>query len=98
MSDFSIDAPQLMGVTGDSCVSCGSHSVPLYGLPCHESDDFHCRDCLTKSFYSDSDDLVRCPHPICCQPAGFQPLDLLEYGLHLNNGFYDEERIKKIRE
>jgi hypothetical protein len=98
MSDRSIDAPQLMGVTGDNCASCGSLSVPLYDLSCHESDEFPCRDCLTKSFYSDADEVVRCPHPTCRQPAGFQPPDLLEYGLHLNNEFYDEQRIDKIRE
>jgi hypothetical protein len=97
MSDFTIDAPQLMGVTGDNCASCGSLSVPLYDLHCHQSDEFHCHDCLTKSFYADSDEVVRCPHPTCRQPAGFQPLDLLEYGLHLNNDFYDEQRIDKIR-
>jgi hypothetical protein len=98
MSTFTIEAPQLMGVTGDSCVSCGSLSVPLYDLPCHESDDFLCRDCLTKTFYNASDEIVRCPHSSCPQPAGFKPLDLLEYGLHLNNDFYDEQRIDKIRE
>jgi hypothetical protein len=98
MSSLSIEAPQLMEVTGDNCASCGSLSVPLYDLSCHESDEFHCRDCLTKSFYSDADEVVRCPHPTCRQPAGFQPLDLREYGLHLNNDFYDEQRIDKIRE
>jgi hypothetical protein len=98
MSTFTIEAPQLMGVTGDSCASCGSISVPLYDLPCHESDDFHWRDCLTKTFYNVSDEVVRCPHSSCRQLAGFKPLDLLEYGLHLNNDFYDEERIDKIRE
>jgi hypothetical protein len=98
MAPLTIESPQLMGVTGDSCAPCGSLHVPLYNLPCHESDDIHCRDCLTKTFYKDRDDFVRCPHPSCGRPAGFKPLDLLEHGLHLNNDFYDEQCIDKIRE
>jgi hypothetical protein len=90
--------PQLMGVTGDDCASCKSTSVPLYALSCHESDDFHCRDCLTKEFYGAFDEVVRCPHPPCGKPCGFKSLAPLAQSLHLDNDFYDSERIDQIRQ
>jgi hypothetical protein len=95
---IAIKAPQLMGVTGDSCASCKSITVPLYDLSCHESDDFHCRDCLTKTFHAVNDQIVRCPHPSCRRSVGFQPPTPLAQTFHLDNDFYDQEHIDKICE
>jgi hypothetical protein len=92
------DDPQLMGVTGDDCASCQSTTIPLYDLSCHTSDEFHCRDCLTKPFYESKDDVVRCPHPTCGKPCGFLPLGPLARDLRLDNDFYDTQRIEKIRQ
>ncbi|KAI4673092.1 uncharacterized protein J4E78_001598 [Alternaria triticimaculans] len=98
MAAPSIQAPQLMGITGDNCASCQSTTVPLYDLPCHESDDFHCRDCLTKTFHAVNDQFVRCPHPSCRRIVGFEQPIPLARDLRLDNEFYDQERIDKIRE
>ncbi|EOA86602.1 hypothetical protein ACJQWK_08939 [Exserohilum turcicum] len=98
MASPRIDPPQLMGVTGDECASCNATTVPLYDLSCHTSDDFHCRNCLTYTFYQASDDIVRCPHSPCGLPAGFPELAPLTKDFHLDNYFYDQERIDKIRE
>ena len=95
-----VEAPQLMGVTGDCCASCRSTTIPLYALHCHESGDFYCRDCLTKEFYSagPNDQTIRCPHPTCRRSIGFKSLTPLGQHLHLNNDFYDRECIDDIRQ
>jgi hypothetical protein len=98
MTTSPIEAPQLMGVTGDCCASCKSTTIPLYALSCHESDDFHCRDCLTRDFNAANDQIVRCPRPSCRRSVGFKPLDPLAQDLHLSNEFYDHERIDRIRQ
>lgn len=98
MATLSIEAPQLMGITGDNCASCKSTTVPLHDLSCHESDDFHCRDCLTKTFHAVNDQIVRCPHSACRRSVGFEQPTSLAQDFHLDNDFYDQERIDKIRE
>jgi hypothetical protein len=97
MTTSPLEAPQLMGVTGDCCASCKSTTISLYALSCHESDDFHCRDCLPKTFYAFDDQVLRCPHPFCRRSVGFKPLTPLAQDLHLDNEFYDQKRIDNIR-
>lgn len=97
-NDSSAGDPLLIGILGYNCASCNSTTVPQYELSCHESDDHHCRDCLTKTWFAASDEVVRCPHPTCGQVCGFIPLNSLAEILHLSNHFYDIERIDRIRE
>ncbi|KAF1833854.1 hypothetical protein BDW02DRAFT_598692 [Decorospora gaudefroyi] len=77
-----------------------------------DDDDFHCRNCLTKTFHVANDDVVRCPHPSCGRPVGFLPLTSLAQeqivatvsvfgtpqGLRPDNDFFNRECIDKIRE
>ncbi|KAF1846200.1 uncharacterized protein K460DRAFT_286750 [Cucurbitaria berberidis CBS 394.84] len=97
-NDSTTGEPLLIGVIGFNCASCNSTTVPQYELSCHESDDLHCRDCLTKKWYTSNDEIVRCPHRACGQICGFMPLRPLSEVLHLDNRFYDTERIDRIRQ
>jgi hypothetical protein len=96
--DFDSADPQLIGVTGDDCASCGSNQVPLYDLPCHISDDFHCRNCLTQTWYKSDDDIARCPVAACGKDCGFMPLQPISQAIHLDRNFYEAERIDKLRQ
>jgi hypothetical protein len=87
--------PVLYGVTGDACGTCSATTVPLYDLLCHESDDFHCRDCLTKIWYLTQDEVVRCPS--CGQDSTFKPLQPIAEFEGINRNFVDYEAFDKIR-
>jgi hypothetical protein len=88
--------PVLYGVTGDACGTCSATTIPLYDLPCHESDDFHCRDCLTKIWYLSQDEVVRCPS--CGQDCAFKPLQPIAEFEGINRNFVDYEAFDKIRQ
>jgi hypothetical protein len=88
--------PVLYGTTGDACGTCSSTTVPLYDLSCHESDDFYCCDCLTKTWYVAANDLVPCP--ACCQDCNFMPLQPIEEWHGLNRHFRDREQLGKMRQ
>ncbi|KAI8932445.1 hypothetical protein NX059_010631 [Plenodomus lindquistii] len=89
--------PQLMGVMPFNCGSCDSSDAPQYELACHDSEELYCRNCLTRTWHGTDDELVRCPHLRCREVCGFMPLHPLGQTLHLDNHFYDIERIDKIR-
>jgi hypothetical protein len=88
--------PVLHGVTGDACGRCSSTTVPLYDLSCHDSDDFYCRDCLTKTWYLAKDEVVRCP--ACSKDCDFMPLQPIEHFKGISRNFVDFEAFDKIRE
>ncbi|OAL04550.1 hypothetical protein IQ06DRAFT_343958 [Phaeosphaeriaceae sp. SRC1lsM3a] len=88
--------PVLLGVTGDSCGTCSSTTIPLYDLSCHNSDDFYCRDCLSKSWYTASDEVIRCPS--CGEDCGFMPLNPIEAFGGISRNFIEYEAVDKIRE
>ncbi|KAH7406512.1 hypothetical protein DE146DRAFT_395870 [Phaeosphaeria sp. MPI-PUGE-AT-0046c] len=88
--------PVLLGVTGDSCGTCSSTTVPLYDLSCHNSDDFYCRDCLSKSWYVANDEVIRCPS--CGNDCGFMPLQPIEAFGGISRNFVEYEAFDKIRE
>lgn len=88
--------PVLLGLTGDACGSCKSTDVPLYDLSCHESDDFYCRDCLTKTWYNAKDEVVRCPS--CGEDCGFMPLAPIEQFRGISRDFSDTEGLEKLRQ
>jgi hypothetical protein len=88
--------PVLHGVTGDACGTCSSTTVPLYDLSCHNSDDFYCRDCLTKTWYRAKDEVVRCP--ACRNDCDFMPLQPIEQFKGISRNFNDYEAFDRIRE
>ncbi|KAF1916526.1 hypothetical protein BDU57DRAFT_516695 [Ampelomyces quisqualis] len=88
--------PVLLGVTGDACGTCSSTIVPLYDLPCHDSDEFHCRDCLTKTWYTASDEVIRCP--VCDDDCGFMRLQNIIEFKGISRYFVDYEGFDMIRQ
>ncbi|KAF2848476.1 hypothetical protein T440DRAFT_536260 [Plenodomus tracheiphilus IPT5] len=86
-----------MGVMPSNCGSCDSSDGPQYQLSCHDSNFLYCRNCLTKTWFTAKDELVRCPHLRCREVCGFMPLHPLGQTLHLDNNFHDAECIEKIR-
>jgi hypothetical protein len=88
--------PVLHGVTGDACGTCSATTVPLYDLSCHDSDDFYCRDCLTKAWYLAKDDVIRCPS--CGEDCDFMPLQPIEQFKGISRNFVDHEAFDKIRQ
>ncbi|KAH5338242.1 hypothetical protein HBI67_123870 [Parastagonospora nodorum] len=88
--------PVLVGVTGDACGTCSSTNIPLYDLSCHKSDDFYCRDCLTKMWNMVDDEIVRCPS--CSNSCHFQPLQLIQDFEGINHEFLEFQAFDKIRE
>lgn len=92
------ESPQLMGILPFNCATCNASTIPLYELSCHDSDDFHCRDCLTKKWYYATDEIVRCPHSHCGRDCGFMLLAPFGQSLHLSHNFFDIERVDKIRQ
>jgi DNA-directed RNA polymerase subunit RPC12/RpoP len=88
--------PFLYGVTGDACGGCSATTVPLYDLPCHDSDDFHCRDCLTKVWYQAKDEVVRCPS--CGQDCAFKPLQPITEFDGIDRNFVDYKAFDIIRQ
>ena len=93
-NDSHVGDPVLLGLTGDACATCKSTDVPLYDLSCHDSDDFHCRDCLTKTWYNANDEVIRCP--ACGNDCDFMPLKTVE-DFRISRNFHDVEAIDKIR-
>jgi len=94
--DFHAGEPLLIGVTGDACGTCSSTSIPLYDLSCHNSDDFYCRDCLTKMWNMASDETVRCP--ACSNNCSFLPLQRIEDFDGISHDFLEFQAFEKIRE
>jgi hypothetical protein len=90
------DIPVLLGVTGDACGACSATTVPLYDLPCHDSDDFYCRNCLTTTWCFDTDEVVRCP--ACHKDCGFAPLPPVEGFNGIARDFVDREALNTIRQ
>jgi hypothetical protein len=88
--------PVLHGVTGDACGTCSSTTVPLYDLPCHDSDDFHCRDCLTKTWHTATDQVIRCP--VCGDDAGFKRLQNILQFKGISRYFLDYVGLDMIRQ
>jgi hypothetical protein len=88
--------PVLLGVTGDTCGACSQTTVPLYDLPCHDSDDFYCRNCLTTSWCFSTDEVVRCP--ACHKDCGFGALPPVEGFNAIARDFIDKEALNKIRQ
>ncbi|KAH5733206.1 hypothetical protein HBI20_033240 [Parastagonospora nodorum] len=88
--------PVLVGVTGDACGTCSSTNIPLYDLSCHKSDDFYCRDCLTKMWNMVDDEIVRCPS--CSNSCHFLPLQLIQDFGGINHEFLEFQAFDKIRE
>lgn len=97
--DFDNDShagdPVLVGVTGDSCGTCPATDVPLYDLSCHATDDFYCRDCLTKKWVAATDDVVLCP--ACGNDCDFMPLKPIEE-FSMSRKFNEMEVFDKICE
>jgi hypothetical protein len=102
MSDYDSDNdshagdPVLYGVTGDACGTCSATTVPLYDLSCHDSDDFYCRDCLTKAWYLAQDEVVCCPS--CGEDCDFMPLQPIAQFKGISRNFVDAEAFDKIRQ
>jgi hypothetical protein len=88
--------PVLLGLTGDACGSCQSSDVPLYDLSCHDSDNFYCRDCLTKKWYYATDEIVRCP--ACNKDCGFMPLPSIAQFRGISRDFSEAEGIEQLRQ
>lgn len=88
--------PALLGLTGDACGSCKSTEVPLYDLSCHDSDDFYCRDCLTKTWYNAQDEVVHCPS--CSKDCDFMPVKDIEEFRGISRNFHQDEAFDKIRQ
>jgi hypothetical protein len=87
MNSTGIEMPLCIGVTGDFCISCkqlvyDTHcgdpeapaTAPLYDLSCHVSNEFQCRDCLTRAWVAYAGTCVPCAWKYCGKPAGFHPL------------------------
>lgn len=95
-SDYHSGEPVLIGITGDPCGTCSSTNIPLYDLSCHNSDDFYCRDCLTKMWNMANDEVVRCPS--CSNNCSFLPLQRIEDFDGISHEFLEFQAFEKIRE
>jgi hypothetical protein len=95
-NDSHAGGPVLLGITKDTCGTCSSTNVPLYDLSCHNTDDFYCRDCLTKMWNAADDEVTRCP--ACHNDCGFMPLQDIQDFAGISHDFLEFEAFDKIRE